>query len=47
MSAPVQRTLPAVQSCYVALTLEVLDSAGRTTAVLAEPQLYTPDSSEQ
>jgi len=43
----VQRTLPAVQSCNVALTLEVLDSAGRTTAVLAEPQLYTPDSSEQ
>jgi hypothetical protein len=40
-------TLPAVQSCAVAVTLEVLDERGRVTAVVADPRLVTPDSVEQ
>lgn len=36
--------LPAVQSCAVAVTLEVLDERGHVVAVVADPRLVTPDS---
>ena len=54
MIHPVVRVLPAAQhaipaalACAVAVTLEVLDANGRTTALIEDPNLVTPDSVEQ